>query len=1265
MKKRILSILLAVLMLLSVLPVSALAATEPEQPQSNITATKKAEWANGTDGIARVTIEVSGKAPEESVITQTTDIVLVMDRSLSMTNNESKKLTNAKAAANDFAEKLMKDNADKKVRIAVVGYAKKVINNDGFSDDLSTVKGRIDAVNTDNFLHTDGTWHSTRQYERQWFGIFPEDVEVSENWNGTNIQAGIHAAKELLDGSTAKNKIMITLTDGYPNYSFRFVANADYEDCNRYYASMCKEYGPLYGKIKNVGSFTVDYSDYVYESDNFYLNQNGNAKVTATCTEHGGTTTETGVYKDGKYTAKAKKTNHGVATIWEAAQAKASGIEIYAIGYGIAPNSDAEKTMKSVATADTAQKKYYYNSSDSASAISSVLNAIAKSVLTYTAYDPVVTDVISDDFDYYTDDDHQPTTSDTKDMVSPSGQTVTWDLAAEQLDTTKHTLTFYVKYKHLDNPAAPGTNLFTNECAELEYAKEKGKDRTEKQDIDNASVLSLSKTVSYTVSGDVPNGYMKPDDAYVWAGRDYTVADTPANVTTDDGTYTFDGWYNGENKAEGKITINDNTTLTGEWKFTPAPPAEHKVTFNLTEGAPEHGWMDGENENHVATKKYTYVEDATYNMETVSLATGYVFSGWYTDENPNGDKVSGQQKMGNTDITYYGKVTKDTSTNTVTVTKTWADGADHDTDSVTILITLKTGPETEVLDKDNKWRTTLRYPAFAFDQTTGEGTANTVISVVETKINNDALTDGKLEVMENGKKVGEWTSSVVPSDKTYTVTNTYKAAELPQPKYTLSYEFVSGTPGKTLPTMTNPNSVQLDEGAALTVPTVNPMTVDDQANNGSWTFKGWYLDEELNNPVKETDTMPAKAKTIYGKWTFTPNQQPVEYVPIDLSIDKTVLSKRGTAPSEWFEFEVYYYNNSNQKVVISGVEPLKVYVGEGDKNANVDFTIYPTAEQMNNWPAGENNGHYAYVRELAGRTEGMSYASMPIEGVVIQQTPVISSAQVSTFASTQSAIKLSSLQGWADDFYFTNEYTKPTDGKDVTPAKVSPQLNRDDHVAYIMGYPDGNVRPEGEITRAEACTIFFRLLTKESRDYYFSRTNDYTDVSRTDWFNNAISTLSNAGIVTGYADGTFRPDQPITRGEMAKIIANFARLGGATKSFTDLSGHWAKSYVELAAGNGWIAGYPDGTFRPDQKITRAETVTMINRVLERVPAKESRLLSRSVMLTFPDNEPGEWYYIAVQEASNSHTYQRSAYETAGDEMWLRLIENVDWTKLEK
>lgn len=344
-----------------------------------------------------------------------------------------------------------------------------------------------------------------------------------------------------------------------------------------------------------------------------------------------------------------------------------------------------------------------------------------------------------------------------------------------------------------------------------------------------------------------------------------------------------------------------------------------------------------------------------------------------------------------------------------------------------------------------------------------------------------------------------------------------------------------------------------------------------------------------------------------------------------------------------------------------------------------------TQTDFDNLPTDEMTGlPYIWISETPGSNSRVTYDSTTYKlylvrekdsgsplALLTDEAAALPSNHVSDPANTYTYYAIADLTEWAKDnstpydcaAAFVNYYDKQEHRDDTIP--VIPQLNRDDHVAYIMGYPDGNVRPEGKITRAEACTIFFRLLTESSRDYYFSRTNSYTDVTAGDWYNNAISTLSNAGIVMGYNDGTFRPNQPITRGEMAKIIANFANLRKGTKSFTDLSGHWSKTYVELAAGNGWIAGYPDGSFRPDQKITRAETVTMINRVLERVPAKESRLLSRSIMLTFPDNNPGDWYYIAIQEASNSHAYQRSVYETAGDETWIKLIENVDWTKLER
>ena len=248
----------------------------------------------------------------------------------------------------------------------------------------------------------------------------------------------------------------------------------------------------------------------------------------------------------------------------------------------------------------------------------------------------------------------------------------------------------------------------------------------------------------------------------------------------------------------------------------------------------------------------------------------------------------------------------------------------------------------------------------------------------------------------------------------------------------------------------------------------------------------------------------------------------------------------------------------------------------------------------------------------------------------------------------------------------TNSYRDipyiPTPAPAPQPAK--PALNTADHYAYLMGYPDGTVRPGGSITRAEATTIFFRLLTEESRSQFWATENRYSDVSAGRWYNNAVSTMTRAGIVNGYPDGTFRPNAPITRAEMAKIIALFAKLEPSAERFPDAAGHWAEAYIRLAAGNGWIEGYPDGTFRPNQSITRAETVTMIDRVLERVPKDESRLLPHSAMLTFPDCRPGQWFYIAVQEAANSHVYERAASEQHGDERWKELRDNRDWTRLE-
>ena len=220
-------------------------------------------------------------------------------------------------------------------------------------------------------------------------------------------------------------------------------------------------------------------------------------------------------------------------------------------------------------------------------------------------------------------------------------------------------------------------------------------------------------------------------------------------------------------------------------------------------------------------------------------------------------------------------------------------------------------------------------------------------------------------------------------------------------------------------------------------------------------------------------------------------------------------------------------------------------------------------------------------------------------------------------------------------------------------------LNKEIHFNYVIGYTDGTIRPNNDISRAEVATIFFRLLTDEAREQYTTTAGNFTDVKAGMWCNRAIATLTNMGIIKGYTDGSFQPNKSITRAELATIIARFAKLDINTKTFSDINGHWAQKNIELAAGNGWINGYEDGTFRPNNNITRAETFAMINRVLDRQTESVSDLLPTSDMNMWSDNlNENAWYYKDVQEATNYHKCDRvgdSVYEK-----WTEKVPDIDW-----
>lgn len=229
----------------------------------------------------------------------------------------------------------------------------------------------------------------------------------------------------------------------------------------------------------------------------------------------------------------------------------------------------------------------------------------------------------------------------------------------------------------------------------------------------------------------------------------------------------------------------------------------------------------------------------------------------------------------------------------------------------------------------------------------------------------------------------------------------------------------------------------------------------------------------------------------------------------------------------------------------------------------------------------------------------------------------------------------------------------------ISKNEAAPKLNTRDHFAYVQGYPDGTVKPAGSITRAEVAAILFRLMDADSRSLYYSTASGFRDVDSTKWYNTYVATLNNAGVITDSRTGYFRPNDAITRAELAAMLAQFAEKKSAAIYFSDISaGYWAANAIALTANLGWINGYPDGTFGPDKTVTRAELMAMVNRATGRAPESTGALLSG--MKTWKDNaDTARWYYLDVQEATNSHTYLGAPTET-----WTSLTATPDWSQYE-
>ena len=474
------------------------------------------------------------------------------------------------------------------------------------------------------------------------------------------------------------------------------------------------------------------------------------------------------------------------------------------------------------------------------------------------------------------------------------------------------------------------------------------------------------------------------------------------------------------------------------------------------------------------------------------------------------------------------------------------------------------------------------------------------------------------------------------------------------------------------------------------------VTVEPIPTETGRTFSGW-----TSNDVKldgASFTMPAKDVTIQGfltqnKRDYTINKHFYDEKGVEV---KTENGKTKTGNEYALISELYKKDAVNQTVdgknyvYVPGLTTVTDNLETLTKDVTIDLHYYLNVEGGNDipdaweyrltfkvvngeWNDGGNADIVTYV-QFKDQTTGEAFKD---EAVVVPATriPEVGEKPNSGYHAGSWNTTFDGKTPVKQDTVFTYTYAKNSSGGSsggsgghhrkptvTIPDKVPTGLNGNDHYAYIVGYPDKTVRPQNGITRAEVATIFFRLLTDETRNANSTKSNSYSDVAAGAWYNHAVSTLSAMGIVKGDSNGKFNPNAPITRAEFAAIAARFDdKANSTTADFSDIVSHWAKNEISAASNNGWINGYPDGTFRPDNKITRAEAMTLVNRVLKRLPETAEDL--HDDMIKWSDNsDASQWFYLAVQEATNSHYYKAKENKS---EKWTELRDTRDWTELEK
>ena len=766
--------------------------------------------------------------------------------------------------------------------------------------------------------------------------------------------------------------------------------------------------------------------------------------------------------------------------------------------------------------------------------------------------------------------------------------------------------------------------------------------------------------------------------------------------------HTFDGWFDENNtKYEtGALMPDKNLTLTAHWTAnTPTPPVdpETKTPAKYFVLLPNRGKPD---DNHDQGKEF-YLPNATSNggVEGKNTSTGYTGALTAAGVAAAGPNTGDDSTNGIYDVNGYGSdyLVKPTELGFFDEDN-WSNGSYNDSSAdISIL-----GENFDVKNIEIVWYTIK-------NQDDGYHVDGYVKNVAINVTYHSNFGEG--EIYNHGTKTGtnyealSYAATGLRPRENYTFGGWYTDIECTKP-YTQQVLMTSKdlyakwVPINSKVSYFYKNEQDVDTqfgdidtyafGTDVTVRTAHP-------EKEGYTFKGWKTEDAT---VKDdgTFTMPANEvrfdaefeKNPAKQYTYTVNKHFYNEKGVEVKVEKgeAKTAVENTAISELYEdAAVNQTVDKKTYVYVSGLTKVTDKLETLTKDVTIDLYYYLNVEGGNDIPDaweyrltfkvvnGEwNDGGNADIVTYVQCKDKKTGEAFEAEDVVVPVTRIPAVGDKPNSGYHAGAWDTSPYDNYKvqKDTVFTYTYAKNSSGGSsgghhrrptvTIPDDVPTGLNGNDHYAYIVGYPDKTVRPQNGITRAEVATIFFRLLTDETRNANSTKSNSYSDVAAGAWYNHAVSTLSAMGIVKGDSHGKFNPNAPITRAEFAAIAARFDdKANTTTADFSDIASHWAKNEISAASNNGWITGYPDGTFRPDNKITRAEAMTLVNRVLKRLPETEEDL--HDDMIKWSDNsDVSQWFYLDVQEATNSHYYQTKENQF---EKWTKLRETRDWTELEK